>query len=611
MASTKLSEVSSEISSVIKSLGVVFGDIGTSPLYTLNALIVLIEPTPDNIFGIISLIVWTLILLVFVQYAWLAMSLGKKGEGGTIVLKELLTPLLKTPGQIAFVGFLAFVGIALFIGDGVITPAVSILSAVELSLLIPATRWLPQGVLMGVACLISIFLFIFQKRGTERVAATFGPLMLIWFLTLAVTGFFSILQYPMIVKVLNPYYGLNFIVHHGVISFFVLSGVILCATGGEALYADMGHLSRKPILKAWYFVFVSLILSYLGQGAFLLRNAHPMANKVLGQMFLEQIPLLYVPFVMLGIIATVIASQALISGVYSVVYQGITTGIMPRLKVDYTSSRLRSQIYIGSVNWMLMIAVLFMIINFEKADNLTDAYGMAVTGTMTLTSIMMMWIFYRRRARFKMSVSAALFIINFIFFGSCLCKIPNGAYWSILIALVPLSIIIVYTQGQKRLRDALSPIPLEEFLEHYLAFQKTATKLKGSSLFFIRDIKLVPSYVAQTMFQNNIVYEDNILISIVTRDDPFGVIGFFKGSLAPGIRIFEIHRGYMEMLDVDRILRNAAIDAQVIFYGLEEITTKNIFWKVYSAMKRLVPSFVQFYKLPPHKLHGVMTLVEM
>lgn len=599
------------LSGVIKSLGVVFGDIGTSPLYTLNGLIIFIDPTPANIFGVISLIIWTLILLVFVQYAWLAMSLGKKGEGGTIVLKELLTPLLRTPRQVAIVGFLAFIGIALFIGDGVITPAVSILSAVELLPLIHAFRWLPQIVLVGFACVISILLFIFQQKGTERVASTFGPLMLLWFLTLAVTGVFSIVHCPAIIGALNPVYALRFIVQHGVMSFFVLSGVILCATGGEALYADMGHLGRGPILKAWYFVFVTLVLNYLGQGAFLLRNAHPTANKVLGQMVLDQMSFLYAPFVFLGIIATVIASQALISGVYSVVYQGITTGIMPRLKVDYTSSRLRSQVYLGSVNWMLLLAVLFMIINFECSDNLADAYGLAVTGTMTLTSIMMAWIFHRRRARIKLGISSMLALISFTFFCSCLCKIPNGAYWSLVIAVVPLSIILIYTQGQKRLRDALSPIALEDFLEQYLTFQKTAMKLKGSSLFFVRDIKMVPTYVSQTMFQNNIVYEDNILISVVTRDDPFGVIGFFKGSLAPGLRIFEIHRGYMEMLDVDRILRNASINAQVVFYGLEEIRTKNIFWKIYSAMKRLVPSFVQFYRLPPHKLHGVMTLVEM
>ncbi len=605
MASSKFGE----IANVIKSLGVVFGDIGTSPLYTLGALVTFVQPTHDNVFGFISLIVWALILLVFVQYAWLAMSLGKKGEGGTIVLKELLSPLLQSPKKLAIVSFLAFVGISLFIGDGVITPAVSILSAVEGLPLIPGLDWMPQAFLMFIACCIAVLLFVFQKKGTERVASAFGPLMVIWFLTLAISGVLSITSAPVIINALNPWFACRFIVNHGIMSFFILSGVILCATGGEALYADMGHLGRKPILRAWYFVFVALILNYLGQGAFLLK--HPSATRVLQQMILEQAGSLYFPFVLLSIVATVIASQALISGVFSIVYQGITTGLTPRFKVDYTSSKLRSQVYVGSVNMMLLLAVLFMIINFERSDNLTVAYGLAVTGDMTITAVLMAWIFSRRHSGFKMGIAAVLGVINFIFFCSCLCKIPNGAYWSLVIALVPFSIIVIYTRGQKRLWEALKPVPLEGFLAQYFTFQKTATKLKGSALFFIRDIKMVPSYVMQTMFQNNIVYEDNILISVVTRDDPFGVIGFFKGSLAPGLRIFEIHCGYMEMLDVERILRNAAIEAQVIFYGLEEITTKNIFWKVYAAMKRLVPSFVQFYKLPPHKLHGVMTMVEM
>ncbi len=597
------------LSGVIKSLGVVFGDIGTSPLYAINALLLFVPATAENVFGFVSLIVWTLILLVFVQYAWLAMSLGKKGEGGTIVLKELLTPLLKSPRQVAFVTFLAFIGISLFIGDGVITPAVSILSAVEGLPILPAFSWVPQWALLVLACFISIGLFVFQKRGTDRVAAAFGPLMLIWFTTLALSGVFSIAKAPVILYALNPWYALRFFIYHGIVGFFVLSGVILCATGGEALYADMGHLGRKPILKSWYFVFVALLLNYLGQGAFLLKNAG--VTRVLQQMIFDQATILYFPFVILSILATVIASQALISGVFSTVYQGITTGLMPRLKVDYTSSRLRSQVYIGSINWLLLVSVIFMIINFEASDSLAGAYGLAVTGNMTITGIMMSWIFSRKRVRFKMGISMVLVVVNFLFFCSCLCKIPNGAYWSLIIAAIPFCIILVYTYGQKRLQESLRPISLEEFLVRYLTFEKTTTKLKGSALFFIRDIKFIPAHVTQTMFQNNIVYEDNILISVVTRDDPFGVIGFFKGSLAPGVRIFEIHRGYMEMLDIDRILRNASIDAQVIFYGLEEIVTKNVFWKFYSAMKRLVPSFVQFYKLPPHKLHGVMTLVEM
>lgn len=599
----------SDLFDVVKSLGVVFGDIGTSPLYTLSALVLFIEPTIPNIFGLVSLIVWTLVILVFIEYAWLAMSLGYKGEGGTIVLRELLTPMLRSARQVALVTFLSFVGISLFIGDGVITPAVTILSAVELTLVIDALKWLPQFVWVALACVIAILLFVFQKRGIERVASAFGPLMLVWFTTLAVTGVISIIQYPAILMALNPMYGLHFIVEQGIISFLVLSGVILCATGGEALYADMGHLGRTPIVRAWYFVFVALVLAYLGQGAFLI--THPHAQRVLAEMVFSQTTLLYVPFIILAVVASAIASQALISGVYSVVYQGIMTGIIPRLKVDYTSRKLRSQVYIGSVNWLLMLAVLFMIIKFKTSNDLSYAYGLAVTGTMTLTGVMMSWIFYRRRHFGKMMVAMFVTVVDIIFFASTLCKLPFGGYYSIIIALIPLSLILIYTGGQRKVRDAQRPIPLAEFLRQYYALYPTAAKLKGTALFFVRDLSFIQSYVVQTMFKNNIVYEDNIFVSVITRDNPFGVTGFFKEPLAQGIRVFEIHQGYMEVLDIEQVLRSAAIDAHVIFYGLHEIVTKNPLWKVYGVIDRLTPSFAQFYQLPPQKLHGVVTLVRI
>jgi KUP system potassium uptake protein len=597
---------------VIKSLGVVFGDIGTSPIYTLAAIFInfFITPTLPNILGVVSLVIWTLIILVSIEYAWLAMSLGKKGEGGTIVLKEILTPLLKSPTQIAFVTLLSFVGIALFFGDGVITPAVSILSAVEGILLIPGFQNIGHWTII-IACIITVFLFIFQRRGTEEVSIAFGPVMLIWFFSLAFFGLQALITAPVVLKAFSPFYAIKFMLDHKFTGFLVLSGVILCATGGEALYADMGHLGRKPIRKAWYFVFIVLIINYLGQGAYLLTHPKPSAS-VLYEMVMALAPLyIYVPFLILSLLATVIASQSLISGMFSVVYQGITTNIIPMFKVDFTSSKLRTQVYVRSVNWILMVSVLFMIIVFKHSSRLTSAYGFAVTGTMTITGIMMVWIFLLRRNLFKMFMSIFVTATVLLFFTSNLNKIPEGGYWSIILAIFPLALILIYTIGQNKLLKSQQPIPVEMFIEQYQTHYPLATKLKGSALFFVRDIKMVPSYVTQTMFKNNIIYEDNILIAMVTRDDPFGVIGFFKGSLAPGFRIFEIHRGYMEMLDIDKILRNAGIDATVMFYGQEEIVSKNVVWKIFSFIKHISPSFVQFYKLPSDKLHGVVTSVEM
>ncbi|MBA4348750.1 MAG: potassium transporter Kup [Thermodesulfovibrio sp.] len=598
-----------KVKGIIKSLGLVFGDIGTSPIYTLTVIFLLTKPTEANIIGILSLIVWTLIIIVTVEYAWLAMSLGKKGEGGTIVLKELLTPLLRSGRQVSFVSMIAFVGISLLIGDGVITPAISILSAVEGSLLIPGLEKTGQETMILIAAVIAILLFAFQRKGTGKVASAFGPLMLLWFLSLALSGIVAILNVPQICKAINPYYAVNFFIENGISGIFVLSQVILCATGGEALYADMGHLGRKPILRAWSFVFFALLLNYLGQGAFLIQ--HPDAKNVLFGMVFYQAQMLYIPFLVLSIIATVIASQAMISGMFSIVYQGITTHVMPMFKVDYTSTEIRSQIYIGFVNWFLLFAVLFVMYVFKESSALAAAYGLAVNGDMVITAIMMTWIFFLRKDKLKASITIFVIFIVLSFLYSNIYKIPHGGYWSIIIAFIPFSIIMIYTFGQKKLYRSLKPMEIGTFLERYRHVYKNAGKSSGTALFFARDINKIPPYIVNTMFFNNIIYEENVIISMVRRDDPFGVTGFFKDNLADGLRTFEIQMGYMEVVDVEEILREAGIEEKTIFYGLEDISTRNIIWKTFSIFKRLTPAYVQFYKLPAHKLHGVITRVEM
>jgi KUP system potassium uptake protein len=602
-------EKESSVKGIIKSLGLVFGDIGTSPIYTLTVIFILTKPTESNIMGILSLIVWTLIILVTIEYAWLAMSLGKKGEGGTIVLREILVPLLKSGRKVAFVSLLSFIGISLLVGDGVITPAISILSAVEGSLLIPGFENTKQEMMILIAGIIAILLFSFQRKGTEKVAIAFGPLMLIWFLSIGISGLLSIFHFPSVVKAINPYYAIIFLWENGVTGFFVLSEVILCATGAEAFYADMGHLGRKPIIRAWYFVFLALLLNYLGQGAFLIQ--HPDAKNMLFGMVFYQAQMLYIPFLVLSIIATVIASQAMISGMFSIVYQAITTHVMPMFKVDYTSPELRSQIYIGFVNWFLLISVLFIMVEFRESSRLAAAYGLAVTGTMTLTGIMMAWIFYLRGKKFYALISLFVTFVDIVFLLSNIYKIPHGGYWSIIIALFPFSIVVLYTSGQKKLYKALKPMKRDDFLERYKMTYKSMNRIKGTALFFARDIDKVTPYIVRTMITQNIIYEDNIIVSMVRRDDPFGVTGFFKETVTEGLRIFEIQMGYMEVVDVEEILKEAGIDEKAIFYGLEDIVTRNFFWKMFSIIKKVTPAYVQFYKLPAHKLHGVITRVEM
>jgi KUP system potassium uptake protein len=595
---------------LVKSMGLVFGDIGTSPIYTLTAILFLLpDKSPENIMGILSLIVWTLTILVTVEYTYLAMHLGKKGEGGTIVLKEILLPLLKSGNQIAFVSLLAIIGISLFIGDGVITPAISILSAVEGILLIPGFENTTQIVLMTIAALIAIGLFSIQARGSERVAWAFGPVMIIWFITLAATGFIALLMYPGVLWALNPMLGINYLLHHGFEGFLILSSVILCATGGEALYADMGHLGREPIIRAWYLVFVALVINYLGQGAFIM--THPGSHNVLFEMVFTEFGILYIPFLILSIAATVIASQAMISGIFSIVYQGITTRIMPLQRIEYTSPQLRSQIYIDVVNWMLLFAVLFVIVIFRSSNNLTHAYGLAVSGTMAITGVMILWIFLLRGEIIKSLIAFFVLAVNIVFLTSNFHKIPDGGYVSLLIAFIPLCIILIYVNGQKKLASALSPIPLEEFLPKFNAVYPSVNRISGTALFFARDFRKLPQYIQRIMFTNNIVYDDNIIISIIRTEQPFGVTWGVTRELTPGLSIFEIYLGYMEIVDIANILKEAEIDEKTIFYGMEDIVTTHIVWRIFGALKRLSPSMVQFYKLPSDKIHGVVTRVDL
>jgi KUP system potassium uptake protein len=594
---------------ILRSLGLVFGDIGTSPIYTLTVIFLMLPITEANVVGVLSLIVWTLTILVTVEYAWLAMGLGQKGEGGTIVLRSILLSLLRKSRPMVFVTILTFVGISLIVGDGVITPAISILSAVEGILLIPGFEKTSQTLLILIAGAIAIALFSVQKKGTDKVATAFGPIMVIWFIALGLCGIVAIVQTPLVLKALNPYHAVRFLYHNGLAGFFVLSEVILCATGGEALYADMGHLGRKPIVRAWSLVFVALTLCYLGQGAFLLH--HPPVQNVLFGMVFYQAKILYIPFLVLSILATIIASQAMISGMFSIVYQGITTRILPLLKVEYTSTELRSQIYIGFVNWFLLLSVLFVMYWFKASSNLAAAYGLAVTGTMTLTGVMMIAIFSLRRDVTKAGISVLVTVVDLLFLVSNSYKIPHGGYWSLVIASIPFAVILLYTWGQRVLHRNMRPLPMDVFLPSYEELYRGLSKIKGTALFFARGTEKVPPYVVHTIFRNNIIYEDNILVTIVTTEEPFGMTFEFTENLGSGLRGFIVQAGYMEIVHLEAILRNAGIQEKAIFYGLEQISSGNVFWRLFATIKKLTPAFVQYYDLPPAKLHGVIQHVEM
>ena len=593
---------------IVKALGLVFGDIGTSPIYTLTVIFTLTRPTQENVFGILSLVFWTMTILVTCEYAWLAMSLGKKGQGGEIVLREILIKLLRKGRLLAFAGILSFLGVSLLLGDGVITPAISILSAVEGMLLVPGFEQIPQWVLVVIAALIAVTLFFFQSRGTDRVAGIFGPIMVVYFGALLVSGVTSIATMPSVITAINPWHAVEFFRNNGLPGFFVLSEVILCSTGGEALYADMGHLGKRPIIRAWYFVFVALIINYLGQGAYVIQN--PETKNLLFGMIKGQAPMLYIPFLILTIMATIIASQAIISGVFSIVYQGITTRLMPLMRVEYTSTHLQSQIYIPAVNWSLMVAVIMVMFLFRKSGNLAAAYGMAVTGSMTITAIMMMIVFANTTKKWKVPIVAVIFLIDFLYLLSTFSKIPHGAYWSIILASIPLVTILIWTRGQKSLYRALKPLDLETFM---LSYQQIRAKgfIPGTGIFFTREKDVIPPYVVHCIIRSNILYDRNVLISINRTDEPFGVYTCLTEGMGPGLDSFEIQAGYMEVLDIEKLMKENNIVGKVIFYGVEDISTLNPVWRIFSVIKKLTPNFVQFHKLPSSKLQGVVTRVEM
>jgi KUP system potassium uptake protein len=353
-------------------------------------------------------------------------------------------------------------------------------------------------------------------------------------------------------------------------------------------------------------VFAALILNYLGQGTHVM--LHPEAKNILFSMVQYQAPLLYIPFLVLTIVATIIASQAMISGVFSIVYQGITTRILPMFKVKYTSSELESQIYIATVNWFLLVCVIFVMIIFRESGNLAAAYGLAVMGTMTTTTIMMVIIFSHFQ---KWKLPAALFIciVDFIYLLASLTKIPHGAYWSLIIAAIPLAIMLIWIRGQRLLFRSLRPLDIDAFLTGYEQVYAKG-RIPGTALFFTRNWRVVPPYVIHCIFRSNIIYENNVFISITRTDEPFGV-DVVRREVAKGLFDFEILAGYREVLDIESILSKNGIYEKVIFYGIEDIVTNNPIWHMFSFIKKNTPNFVQFYKLPPSKLQGIVTRLEI
>jgi len=594
---------------VIKALGAVFGDIGTSPIYTFTVLSLFVKPTKENIFGIVSLICWTLVIIVTIQYVFLAMNLSKRGEGGIIVLKEIATSLIKSSRMLIFITFLSYVGFSLMLGDSVITPAISILSAVEGLPLISIFSGLERIDLVAIAIIITTTLFFFQKYGIEKVGQYFGYIMTLWFCVLFISGLQGLSFYPEIIASINPEYAINFILNNGFASFLILSDIILAATGGEALYADMGHLGREPIVKAWNFVFIALLFNYLGQGAFFI--SHSNSKNIYFDLMNTDFGIFYSAILILTILATIIASQATISASFSLIYQGIITGILPMLRIVHTSTELKPQIFIPSVNWLLFITILVVLIIFQSSENLAAAYGFAVSGTMTITGILLTVIYFMKKSYLYLLLSIFVFCVDLSFFIANFSKIEHGAYITIIIACFILALILIYNYGKYRLSKALNLVDINEYIKEFKELYQKSSKVEGSAIFFVKDIHKIPPYIINTTLKQNIIYQKNILLSIGSLEQPFGKIIYNYGVITDGLEAISIKVGYMEILKLEKLLREIGINEKVIFFGIEDIFSNNPLGKIFAFIKRNTPSFVQFYNLPIHKTHGVLTRIKI
>ena len=379
--------------------------------------------------------------------------------------------------------------------------------------------------------------------------------------------------------------------------------------GGEALYADMGHLGGKSIRIAWIFVFVALLVNYFGQGVYLLQGGNTF--QVLFSSINNISPILYLPFLLVALLATIIASQAMISAVMALIFQGINLRIFPLMKIKYTSSELRSQIYIGSVYWLLMIAVLLMILIFHSSENLSAAYGLAVTATMTISAIFMVWIFWNKSKRLKLILSVFVLIFDILYLIAVSTKIPSGGYWSLAIAILATTLILIWIKGSEALRKRFRSLDLNIFVTSFEEIYSMEPILKGEAIFFTRILDKVPPYVVHCILRSGIIYEKNILFAVKTADVPYGINFSKMEEFTKGLYGLSVSVGYMQIPDLPALFKEYGINEKVIFYGVDDIKTKKLFYRIYAFIKKVTPSFASFYNFPYYKLHGVVTRHEI
>lgn len=610
------------------ALGVVYGDIGTSPLYALKESLHAghgIALSQATLLGILSLFFWSLTLVIVLKYLLFVLRADNRGEGGITSLVALLTSRLRVPkGPPAWVPLLGIFGAGLLYGDGVITPSISVLSAVEgLQVATPALQ--PYVVPTTIVILLAIFLV--QKGGTARLGAVFGPLTLLWFVTLAATGLPWILKRPDILMALNPWHAVAFFRDHGTHAFFAMSSVVLCVTGAEALYADMGHFGLKPIRRGWFaVVFPALLINYFGQGALVLEQG----ESVLGNTFYGLVTgwWLY-PLVAIATTATIIASQAMISGAFSLTQQVIQLGYLPRMTLLHTSRLLEGQIYIPVVNFGLMISCILIVLIFQTSSNIAVAYGIAVTGSMAITSL----LFYMVARRiWKWPLWAALpwlavfLSVDLVFFGANLVKVASGGWIPILIALGTLAIMTTWKRGRQTLATEMTEaaISLDEFLKR-IEKEKPA-RVPGTAVFMTINRDIAPSVLLHHYKHNQVLHERVLLLSILTEHEPSvpGLERVRTTDLTQGFIQVIARYGYMETPSVSEILTRcqacgtAINPEQVSFYlGRETFVPGGrsgmSAWRkrLFQILSKNARTATEFFNLPPDQVIEIGTQIRI
>jgi KUP system potassium uptake protein len=603
----------------LAALGIVYGDIGTSPLYSIKEVFGgahhPVPITPDNVLGILSLFFWSLIIVVTLKYVSFIMRANNKGEGGIIALMTLAlhngNPASRRHKLLIALGLF---GAALFYGDGAITPAVSVLSAVEgLELITPAFKPYIQPITLAIL----VGLFVFQRKGTASVGALFGPIMVLWFAVLAAFGGMAIVDHPAVLAAVNPVYGIDFLFGHSALGFFALGSVVLCITGAEALYADMGHFGAKPIQYAWLgYVLPALVVNYFGQGALLLDNPSAIENPF----YLLAPDWALYPLVILATVATIIASQAVISGAFSITQQAIQLGYTPRLEIQHTSDREIGQIYLPAINWLLLVAIIGLVIGFQTSSNLAAAYGIAVTGTMLITNLLAIAVAIRlwQWSPVRAVLGALPFIvIDLGFFLANSVKIADGGWFPLVFGLAVFILLTTWKRGRELLHERLAAdaLQLKPFIQDIA--ESNIERVSGTAIFMTPNPETVPHAMLHSLKHFKTLHEQVVILSVAVFDVPYvpDIDRIEVRKLAGNFAQVVVQYGYKDAPDIPAALAlcaNAGLQVDMMdasfFLGREtlipKIGSEMAYWRelLFVAMFRNAGSATAYFKIPSNRV---------